>query len=305
MIRNLKELNTSSLRLDRNECICPSFIRQLLNDAKITEVDYFKYSSTLNIELSLGSYFNCVDPVSQVYTDSGSEQVLKKLIEVLNCRTWVTTEPTFEMFSVYCKIYKKQIKTVPYIYDNETFTVDVKSEGSKDRGLYIVSPHNPTGYILTTEQLAELSSIYKYIIVDQAYLSPLEPILFTVVPKNVIIVRTFSKMGGLTGMRFGFCLSHDRDIIDKLNLLRPMYLNSLTIKLVETILTSPDMLTPIEQEFIEVKKLLNLNVFASAGNFILLKNVTNYKEHRLKKYTISNQDFYRMTLFDKETYYKL
>lgn len=305
MERHPKQLNVGSLRLDRNECICPAFIKKILHKTKINSDDYFTYSSSLGVEQALGSYFNCIYSSNNVYTDNGSEQVLKNLLTVLDCHTWVVSTPTFEMFPLYCSLYKKNVSTVPYIYKNGRFSIDLSLYKNKKEGLYIVTPHNPTGHIFTHEEIINFSYKFKYVIVDQAYLSPLEKLDFNNLPNNVIIVRTFSKMGGLTGMRFGFCVATNCDIIYRLNLFRPTYLNTISIKLAHTIIEHPKDLKIISKEFSKVKKLLNLPIVAKAGNFILLKNISEYKGHKLKKYTFNEQDFFRMTLFDTETYYNL
>jgi len=304
MMRHPKQFNTQGIRLDRNECICPSFVKELLTIANIREDDYFSYSSSLDVETKLESKLNCHYNKSYIYVDNGSEQVLRALISVLNSKTWVIATPAFEMFSVYCSIYKKNIKYIPFTYSRETFLIDLFSNNFKESSLYIASPHNPTGYTLTTAEIVELSKKYHYIIIDQAYLSPLDSLSLDI-PKNIIIVRTFSKMGGLTGMRFGFCVTRDLNILDRLNLLRPMYLNSLTIKLVETILNNTYLLLKIPDEFKKVKNILNLKIISEAGNFILVDGVSEYKGYKFKKYSFNNKDFFRMSLFDMETYYKL
>jgi histidinol-phosphate/aromatic aminotransferase/cobyric acid decarboxylase-like protein len=301
MKRHPKEVNTHSIRLDKNECICPSFIRELLIKAEITENDYFNYSSTLEVETGLELNLNC----RHIYTDNGSEQVLKGLINVLDVKTWVIATPAFEMFSVYCSLFKKHTKSISFSYNNNTFSIDLFNNNFVNHGLYIASPHNPTGYTLSENEISKLSKKYLYIIIDQAYFSPLECINSKNIPKNVIIVRSFSKMGGLTGMRFGFCITSNIDIINNLNLLRPMYLNSVTIKLVNTILNNPNLLLKIPQEFKSVKDMLNLQIVSEAGNFILVDGVSEYKQNKFKKYTFNDQVLYRMTLFDIETYYKL
>ena len=304
MERHPKQLNTDAIRLDRNECICPTFIKKILNRSDITNKNYFTYSSSLEVELALMSCLGCVS-TNSIYTDNGSEQVLKNLISVLDCKKWVIPTPTFEMFPVYCSLYSKSIKTIPYTYNENGFFVDVASHENRDAGLYVVTPHNPTGCVLTEEDIIDLSYKFKYLIIDQAYLSPLEEVNCSSLPYNVIIVRTFSKMGGLTGMRFGFCITNNHEIINKLNLLRPTYLNTITLKLVDTILRYPHNLKIISEEFSKVEKLLNLPIIAKAGNFILLKNISEYKGYKFKKYTFNEQDFFRMTLFDTETYYNL
>jgi histidinol-phosphate aminotransferase len=305
MERHPKHHNKNILRLDKNECICPTFIKKILYKAKISHKDYFTYSSSLDIELFLGSYFNCSDSSNNIYTDNGSEQVLKNLINVLNCDTWVIPTPTFEMFPVYCSLYKKSTKTISFLYNQNRFSLNISQHENQRAGLYLVTPHNPTGCILSQKEITNLSYKFKYLIVDQAYFSPLQKLDISKLPSNVIIVRTFSKMGGLTGMRFGFCISNNSDIIYQLNLLRPMYLNTLTIKLVDTILKSPNDLKIIPKEFNKVKSLLDLPIVAEAGNFVLLKDIPEFKGYKLKKYTFNDQDFFRMTLFDTTTYYNL
>ena len=305
MERHLKQLDRDVIRLDKNECICPTFIKKILSRGEILYKDYFTYSSSLGIEVFLGTHFNCTNSNNSIYTDNGSEQVLKNLISVLDCDTWIIPTPTFELFSVYCSLYKKYIKTIPFLFDQNSFSLNILQHENQKAGVYLVTPHNPTGYILSQEEITYLSYKFKYIIVDQAYFSPLHELDSSKLPKNVIIVRTFSKMGGLTGMRFGFCISSNYDIIYKLNLLRPMYLNTLTLKLVNSILKFPDDLKIIPKEFNKVKRLLNLPIIAEAGNFILLKDTPEYKGYKLKKYTFNHQDFFRMTLFDTSTYYNL
>lgn len=300
MDRLLKEPTASSLRLDKNECICPSFIKELVAVAEIKDKDYFSYSSTLEVENRLVDFFNRED--LHFYTDNGSEQVLKSLVYTLNCNKWIVPTPTFEMFPFYCSVFNKVVQHIPFICNNNRFSIDLNAVNSQECGLYIVSPHNPTGYTLTEETIIELCDRYKHVVIDQAYLSPLESINIKYLPKNLILVRTFSKMGGLTGMRFGFCVTPDISIINQLNKMRPMYLNSITIKLVQTILTYPYLLNKISADFNLVKKLLNFKIIAEAGNFILVENITKYKSYKLKEYKFEDKVFYRMTLFDMETY---
>jgi histidinol-phosphate/aromatic aminotransferase/cobyric acid decarboxylase-like protein len=305
MDRLLKEQTTNTLRLDKNECLCPSFIRELLKVTSIEDRDYLSYSSTLDIETELISLFNNVD--LSIYTDNGSEQVLKSLVSALSCDKWIVPTPTFEMFSFYCLAFKKSVEYIPYTYTGNKFDINLNTICAQDCGLYVVSPHNPTGCILTEENIIELCMRYKYVIVDQAYLSPLQDINLKSFPKNLIIVRSFSKMGGLTGMRFGFCITSNNNLIYKLNKMRPMYLNSMTIKLVTAILSYPYLLHKIPYEFERVKNILNLNakIISEAGNFILIEGIKEYKNYKLKEYAFDQYKFYRMTLFDIETYNKL
>jgi histidinol-phosphate/aromatic aminotransferase/cobyric acid decarboxylase-like protein len=295
------ESSTKEIRLDRNECIVPSIINSLLNLAKIDNIDYTQYTSSLSLVRKLQSIFDCSQ--TNLYVDNGSEQVIKALVQTIDCNKWVTTSPTFEMFPFYVRYFNKDLKTINFTYDSE-FKVDLKSNLT-DSGLYLVSPHNPTGFTVTHADLLNLCSCYKYVILDQAYITPTDALKLVDLPNNLIIVRTFSKMGGLTGMRLGFCVSRDEGVILALNELRPMYLNTITLKLVDTLLENKNLLEEISIEFSKVRELINLPIVSYAGNFVLLKNTPTFKNYPLKKYIIDKKEFYRLTLFDAATFYKL
>lgn len=292
--------NSSDIRLDRNECICPSIVRNILTDANIVEDDYCKYTSAYNF-IDLLSQTLRVNP-DNIYLDNGSENVLKNLISVLPCSHWVMQYPTFELFSTYCELFNKKIQNVPFIYLNDVFSAKIPH--SKSEGLYLVDPHNPTGISYSFEEIESYCFYYKYVIVDQAYLDPIT-VIEKQLPSNLIIVRTFSKLGGITGMRLGYCYSSNQEVIKKLNQFRPMFINSLTLKLGTTIISN-NYTKKISNEFNQVKDLLKQyfkdNYILQCGNFILLKNISSYKGYDLKPYTISDKKLYRMTVFDKETF---
>jgi histidinol-phosphate/aromatic aminotransferase/cobyric acid decarboxylase-like protein len=301
MIRFPIEPNTGALRLDRNECITPSIIDKLLKLVNIDSIDYTQYTSTLDVIEKLSAVFDCTR--SNIYVDNGSEQVLKALVQVVNCNVWVTTSPTFEMFPFYVSSLGKKIKNIHFTYTDK-FSINLNNT-SANTGLYLVSPHNPTGYTVNNEDIIELCGMYKYVILDQAYITPTQKIDLKTLPTNLIVVRTFSKMGGLTGMRFGFCVTNDVSIIESLNQLRPMYLNTITLKLVNKLLETPNLLEDIYIEFAKVKKLFNLKPITEAGNFILLEDTPYYKGYKLKEYIIDKKTFYRLTLCDLKTFYTL
>ena len=196
-----------------------------------------------------------------------------------------------------------KFKNIHFTYTDK-FSINLNNT-SANTGLYLVSPHNPTGYTVNNEDIIELCGMYKYVILDQAYITPIQKIDLKTLPTNLIVVRTFSKMGGLTGMRFGFCVTNDVSIIESLNQLRPMYLNTITLKLVNELLETPNLLEDIYIEFAKVKKLFNIKPITEAGNFILLEDITYYKEYKLKEYVIDKKTFYRLTLCDLKTFYTL
>lgn len=91
--------------------------------------------------------------------------------------------------------------------------------------LYLCNPNNPTGTILPHNELVAFiteASKKLTVVVDEAYLDYTdEPSVAGMVTnnKNLIVVKTFSKIYGLAGARVGYALAHP-DTIDKMGMLQ-------------------------------------------------------------------------------------
>jgi histidinol-phosphate aminotransferase len=97
---------------------------------------------------------------------------------------------------------------------------------AQTRLVYVCNPNNPTGSILPAAGLkhfVEEVSKKALVMLDEAYIEYCdEPSLAAMVTtnKNVVVVKTFSKIFGLAGARIGYLLAH-ADTIDQLASLQP------------------------------------------------------------------------------------
>ncbi|MBY0521116.1 MAG: pyridoxal phosphate-dependent aminotransferase [Sphingomonas sp.] len=130
----------------------------------------------------------------------------------------VTADPTFELAGRTAEWLGAPVKRVPLTPD---FRHDVKAMLAADpnAGLYyICTPNNPTG---TITPLADIEWLLKnkpegsVVLVDEAYTH------FAGVPvassfatkyKDVVVMRTFSKIFGMAGMRMGFVMTNPANI---------------------------------------------------------------------------------------------
>jgi histidinol-phosphate aminotransferase len=133
----------------------------------------------------------------------------------------VTADPTFELAGRTAEWLGAAVKRVPLKAD---YSHDVKAMLAADPnpGLYyICTPNNPTG---TVTPLADIEWLVankpagSVVLVDEAYIH------FAGVPsaaylaaadKDVIVMRTFSKIFGMAGMRMGYVMARP-DLIAKL-----------------------------------------------------------------------------------------
>lgn len=159
-------------------------------------------------------------PYDHVAPWPGSSDPLSRAV-VTFCsptRGLVTADPTFELAGRTAEWLGAPVKRVPLTAD---FRTDVKGMLPADpqAGLYyICTPNNPTG---TITPLADIEWLIvnkpagSIVLIDEAYTHfagvPVASSL-AVKYKDVIVLRTFSKIFGMAGMRMGYVMTHPDNI---------------------------------------------------------------------------------------------
>ena len=161
----------------------------------------------------------------------------------------------------------------------------------KTKVIFIANPNNPTGTLLSNEQIFNfLKKVSNEIIVvlDQAYIEYLdvEDVYIDWLKDfpNLVITRSFSKAYGLAGLRVGYSISSE-EIADYLNRIRqPFNVNLIAQEaaiaalsdsdfLAESVKVNSDGLMQLEEGF----RSLGLKFIKSHANFISVK-VSNSME---------------------------
>ena len=136
-------------------------------------------------------------------------------------RSLVMADPAYEAPMMAAMVTKAKINKVPL---TATYAHDIKAMIAADPNagvIYICNPNNPTG-TLTTKADIEWAHEHKpkgsVLLVDEAYihLSDAPDVLDMVAAdKDVIVLRTFSKIYGMAGIRCGFAVGRP-DLLAKL-----------------------------------------------------------------------------------------
>jgi histidinol-phosphate aminotransferase len=134
----------------------------------------------------------------------------------------VAAEPTFEAVLAYARVTRADPVKVPLTSDHRHDLPRMAEACDERTGLvYVCNPNNPTGTIVTREELqAFIERVPKTatILVDEAYFHFVEDAryasAFDWIGKmpNLIVVRTFSKIYGLAGMRLGYAVGTKESI---------------------------------------------------------------------------------------------
>lgn len=224
----------------------------------------------------------------------GSSQILRDLFMVLDYDTIQIYEDSWGLASVINHTFHKTIFVNEFTFDG-TFHSKSKPEDVGGDVLYLINPHCPTGFSFDTDAILEFAKKFKYVIVDEAYTNPLTFDKRLLQP-NIIIVKTFSKLGGVPGLRLGYCIA-SLEIINRLYVVKPMYeLASNAVQYLNFITHNREV---IDEHCQEMRKCFDLLHEINGGFGIECANFATFEERNKlkgKAYEIDGSQFVRVTL---------
>jgi histidinol-phosphate aminotransferase len=175
-----------------------------------------RYPDRLEDELtSVLSKLHQVEP-EQIVLGCGSGEILKMADEafLMPAEKVVVAEPTFEAVSAFAEVVRAEQQKIPldrkYAHDLEAMAAACDSRTGL---VYLCNPNNPTGTVLSAGLVgAFLRKVPKdtVVLVDEAYHHFVEDPEYASADRwlsafpNLVVVRTFSKIYGLAGMRLGY-----------------------------------------------------------------------------------------------------
>jgi histidinol-phosphate aminotransferase len=166
-------------------------------------------------------------PPEQVVLGCGSGEVLQMadMAFLGPGKKVVVAEPTFEAVLGYARVTKAEPVKVPLTADYRHDLARMAAACDAGTGLvYVCNPNNPTGTIVTKDEMTlflERVPRTVAVVVDEAYHhfvdDPKYASAFEWLPRtpNVVVVRTFSKVYGMAGMRLGYAVA-SREYADAL-----------------------------------------------------------------------------------------
>ncbi|MCC6545973.1 histidinol-phosphate aminotransferase family protein [Candidatus Sumerlaeota bacterium] len=204
------------LKLDANEGAAPdgALLKRIL---EIGPDVMRRYPDASALQKMLAGRFG-VESHNLIVT-AGADDALDRLCRAVLApgRELLLTNPSFEMLPRYARIAGASIHEVNWwsgAFPTEALLREIKPRTAL---IAMVSPNNPTGIVATREDLARLSEAapHAVILVDHAYVEFAGEDLtsFALQFPNTIVVRTLSKAWGLAGLRVGYALSANPELI--------------------------------------------------------------------------------------------
>ena len=269
------------------------------------KINFSKYpdSKSNDLRLNISKKFNC--EFGKIICGAGSDEIIQIICQLfLKPKDEVIVpQYSFLMYRIYSKISGAKVL---YAKENN-FKISVseiiKKVSKKTKIVFLANPNNPTGTYLKKNELLELREKLKskiLLVVDDAYDEYMQKkdyasgLKLFKKSKNVIILRTFSKIYGLASLRIGWGYG-PKKIIDAMNIIKPPFNVNMAAQLaaVAALKDKSFINKSIKHNFIwanKIKKVLNkLNIITNevATNFLLLnfskcKYSANYIQKKLE-----------------------
>ncbi len=198
----------------------------------LTQSHVYPESSGPELRVKVAQRFG-VTPES-VILGNGSDEIMAMLSHVFLKQgdEVITATNAFSMYRICAKAFGAEIVPVPLLDYKNDLGAMAAAVTDRTKLIYISVPHSPTGAIPTREELAgflrKLEAFPVTLVLDEAYR---EYVTEEDCPSGVdyisgdvpvLVLRTFSKIYGLAGLRVGYGIAQEW-LIELLNRVRPPF----------------------------------------------------------------------------------
>ena len=228
-----------------------------------------------------------VDPANLIL-GNGSNEIIEFIGHALMApgTEVIASEYCFAVYPIVARLFGANLVTVPARDFGHDLPAMVRAITPKTRVIFVANPNNPTGTLVSATDIPRLvHEVPPHVLLamDEAYIEFLDepcdllPLIREGKVPNLLLMRTFSKIYGLAGLRLGYGIGHP-DLIATLEKVRqPFNINALVQAgalaaiddiehVTRTRRNNTDGLNFFESAFRELK----LRFVPSAANFVLV-----------------------------------
>jgi histidinol-phosphate aminotransferase len=223
-------------------------------------------------------------PADRIIIGNGSDELIDMLIlaTIEPGDEVIVPMPTFGVYAARPPLHGGIVKIVER---KQNFDLDVNAivNAVTDRTkiIFLTHPNNPTGNLVTTQQLVRILRTGALVVVDEAYYEFSDNTLLPMLGEweNMVVLRTLSKWAGLAGLRVGYGIFPAKLSEQMWKVKPPFNVSVAALKAIEAIFDDIDYLketvSRIRVErgrlYRALRKLNFLDPYPSHGNFILCR----------------------------------
>lgn len=238
---------------------------------------------------ALSEYTNL--PSQHLLVGAGADEIIDLLFRLFitpgKNQSIINCPPTFGMYKFDADVNGADIISIER--DPNSFKLDIQAienifeqnHTNPPKMIFIASPNNPDGSIISDDDLLRLLSLSTLVVLDEAYFEFADKNRLLWVPNhnNLVVLRTFSKWAALAGMRVGYA-AFPLDIIKHLWKIKQPYNVSVASQIAATVSLEEkhDLLAKVdkmikqrENFYNQVEQFSWLHPFPSQSNYVLCR----------------------------------
>ena len=178
-----------------------------------------------------------VEPANLIF-GNGSNEIIEFVSHALLAPgdDVVVSQFCFAIYPIVAKMFGANVIVVPAKDHGHDLTAMLKAITPKTRIVFVANPNNPTGTLAPREEVVQFVNEVPddvLLVMDEAYIEFLDdavdlvPLIRLGVRKNLILMRTFSKIYGFAGLRIGYGIGNPEFISALEKTRQPFNINSL------------------------------------------------------------------------------
>lgn len=219
------------IKLNANENPYGATNKIIENISNINKVSVYPDSEILELRRAIAKENNL--EIDNVIVGNGGDEIIGLISNVMLDKSdeIIMCTPGFSMYKIMAITENANVIEVPLKDFKTDLNEFLKAVTKKTKLIYITNPHNPTGTIVSKDELENFMDKVPeniLVVIDEAYAEYISSDEFSNSVEelkkydNICVLRTFSKAYGLAGLRVGYLLAN-KELIDEINKIRPPY----------------------------------------------------------------------------------
>ncbi|WP_251621192.1 pyridoxal phosphate-dependent aminotransferase [Odoribacter lunatus] len=221
------------LNIGQPDIETPAIALEAVRNIRLNVIEYTPSDGNHTLKTKLCGYYRHlgihIKEEDVLITTGGSEAILFAFLSTLNERDEIIIpEPFYANYSAFALMAGATVKTVTSTIENN-FALPPISEiekkiTPKTKGIVIINPNNPTGYLYSKEELEALANIIKkydlYLYSDEVYrrycydgLQHYSVMNLEGIEQNTILFDSMSKRYSECGIRVGALITRNKEIL--------------------------------------------------------------------------------------------
>lgn len=242
-------------------------------------------------------------PKEYIVCGNGAADIIYRIAATLRPKIALLPAPTFSEYEQSLRAVNCSIR-YHYLLEKEGFVLDesILEKLSTDVEIaFLCNPNNPTGISINKDIVIKIASLCKknntVLVVDECFIDFLENSQnYSIVEElnnynNVIVLKAFTKIYAMAGIRLGYGICSNKELIDRIyNQGQPWNVSVVAQKCGVIALKERDYVNQTKiiikqnrEYLIKNLKLVGFKVFNSEANYILFKTKNKFLQRNLEK----------------------